>query len=288
MINCENPVLMSGAFPCGKCAACLSKRRRTWAHRIMLESLHHAGKSTFVTLTYAEDKIPKDAEGIPTLSTRDVRDWLKRLRKAVGKVRYFVVGEYGDVTSRPHLHAALWGLQECVGGPLQYVFQQGKKVGVQCQCKTCSVVRKTWGCGHVMVGTLSVKSAMYIAGYVVKNMTSSTDPRLHGRSPEFARMSLKPGIGALALQEIIAVCKKYNLPTPLGLRHGQVIMPLGRYLRGRIHKEVLDDKTAPLQENIKAVSILRAYAWANQEKPLEVLKQIMAKYPTQTPKQRVL
>ena len=42
----------------------------------------------------------------------DVQKFLKRLRKAYrGKLRYFVAGEYGEQTARPHYHMILYGWQ---------------------------------------------------------------------------------------------------------------------------------------------------------------------------------
>lgn len=281
MLTCSDPVLLrDGAFACGRCAACLSKRRRTWAHRIIMEALQNAGRSTFVTLTYSDDQVPRNSEGFPTLEASHYRQFLKRLRKnAAAKVRYFVCGEYGEHTQRPHYHLALFGLFRCEGGPS---LRQGK--GVICVCPTCSVVRLSWGYGHTMVATLSEKSAMYIAGYVVKKMTSSSDPRLNGRAPEFARMSLKPGLGALALGPVVSALKEHKLPVPFGMRHGKKIMPFGRYLRRRIAMEISDGSEDGIRkalqtdsytvQQLEAVRLLRVYAWSTEETPLDVLKQI--------------
>ena len=77
-------------------------------------------------------------------------------------------------------------------------------------------------------------------------MTKSDDPRLNGRFPEFARMSLKPGIGALAMQ---TVSKALNSPSgrvlidsagdvPVVLQTGGKSQPLGRYLRRKLREEM--------------------------------------------------
>lgn len=220
---CRKP-FMAGVLPfgCGQCLPCRINRRRLWTHRIMLESLKH-GQSCFVTLTYSPDKIPLGN----SLRPADTQLWLKRVRKAVGskmKIRYFLVGEYGDHTQRPHYHVALFGL------------------GMESRL----LLHEKWSNGHIFVGDLTKDSAQYIAGYVTKKMTSKSDERLKGRYPEFARMSLRPGIGASAMKDVAevltseagcnAILSKGDVPDVL--QHGRKKFPLGRYLRHKLREEV--------------------------------------------------
>jgi len=186
----------------------------------MLESLKH-GDSSFITLTYSPENIPEGG----TLVPKHAQDWLKRLRRqSTNKLRYYLVGEYGDHTQRPHYHAAIFGI-----GP-----------------ESRALIESTWGKGHVHVGDLTKDSSAYVAGYVTKKMTSPTDPRLKGRHPEFARMSLRPGIGATAMHEIANVLTSKhgaeiiinNKDVPNELSHGGKTHPLGRYLK-RILRETL-------------------------------------------------
>jgi len=49
-----------------------------------------------------------------SLIKRDVQLFIKRLRKeqdsrGSSKIKYYLVGEYGDLTKRPHYHAAIFG-----------------------------------------------------------------------------------------------------------------------------------------------------------------------------------
>lgn len=81
-------------------------------------------------------------------------------------------------------------------------------------------------------------------------MTRFDDPRLGNRHPEFARMSLKPGIGAGVVEATAAVITRYNLLTPEGdvpvtLRHGDLEWPLGRYLRRCLRKHMGLDQRSP-------------------------------------------
>ena len=188
---------------------------------MILESLKH-GESSFATLTYDEANLPSDGSLVPKHTT----DWLKRLRDKLpsGSLRYFLVGEYVDQTQRPHYHAALFGIGPSYSG----------------------LIQDTWGFGHTMLGDLTPASSRYVAGYVTKKMTSKDDIRLNGRHPEFARMSRMPGIGAPAVPALTVM-----LNTPLGLnnidqtgdipavlQHGRSQLPLGRYLRSQLRKEL--------------------------------------------------
>lgn len=81
-------------------------------------------------------------------------------------------------------------------------------------------------------------------------MTKADDMRLFGRHPEFARMSLRPGLGYDSLHELASTLMQFNLEdteadVPSALRHGKRLMPLGRYLRGRLRTLVGKDEKAP-------------------------------------------
>lgn len=212
-----------------------------------MESAKHAG-SCFVTLTYNQENIPRGV----TLVPKDPQKWLKRLRLAVepARIRYFLVGEYGDLTSRPHYHAAIFGLSNLDGGGPDGI---------------SGIVRDTWGLGHTFVGELTKESAAYIGGYVTKKMTKHDDGRLHGRFPEFARMSLRPGIGAVAAPDIAAVLRSpYGLQeiseigdVPSSLLYGKCRMPLGRYMRRVLRKELGRAPDAPFESYKKYASEMR-------------------------------
>lgn len=217
-----------------------------WTHRIMLESHLHTDNA-FVTLTYADTHLPLTPEGRSTLRAKDAQDWLKRFRKRIEplRIRYFLVGEYGDESFRPHYHVAVFGYPTCRFGKTRYIDER------KC-CDQCELVRSTWGLGAVVLGTLEANSAQYISGYVTKKM-SRDDPRLsllEGRAPEFARMSLRPGIGADAMHEVASQLMSFNLDTsqadvPSALRHGKRLLPLGRYLRVKLRRLIGKDGKAP-------------------------------------------
>lgn len=217
---CKKPFHMKGAnFGCGQCMPCRFNRRRIWTHRIALEAAVHAA-STFLTLTYDKAHLPLGG----TLVPRDMQLFLKRLRKRAGvPIRFFGVGEYGDQSFRPHYHLAVFGLDP------------GSRFFKEC-----------WDYGFVYPGSLTLDSAQYVAGYVTKKMTGKDDARLGGRYPEFARMSLRPGIGAPAVSDVVqalqtdmgqrAIVARGDVPSVL--RQGGRSLPLGRYMRGRIREAI--------------------------------------------------
>ena len=256
------------AFGCGQCLPCRVNRRRIWTHRIMLEAAQYSDNS-FVTLTYDEEKLPSDL----SVSPKILSAFVKRLRKAYpNRLCYFGVGEYGDQTMRPHYHLALFNFASCARGQTRF-----SRHGTPC-CDQCSMVAQAWGFGGVMLGTLEPKSMAYVAGYVTKKMTSVEDERLEGRLPEFARMSLRPGIGLGMMDELASTLMEYKLDekmidVPTSLQHGSKQWPLGRYLRRKLRARIGRDERTPFEEIQKRkeeMQPLREIAWNNEKKLSDV------------------
>lgn len=252
---CENPYVSgSAAHACGRCDLCKNRLRREWAHRVELEAAAHE-HNCFLTLTYADEHLPTLGDGTSTLAPEDARNWLKRFRKALttkrrppnaqNTIRFFLVGEYGDKTFRPHYHAAIFGYPACR-------FGRTRLHRATC-CDVCELVRDTWGKGRIEVGTVEAASAKYVAGYVTKKMTRYDDPRLQGRMPEFSRQSNREGgLGykvaenaALELKRLGVVDEPSFIDVPTTLRHGSVEKPLGRYLRRRMRNVIWGCPDAP-------------------------------------------
>lgn len=223
----------------------------------MLEAAQYED-NCFLTLTYDEKNLPEDQ----SVNPREIQLFIKKLRfHYPRKIRYFAVGEYGDGTMRAHYHIALFNFPQCKRGISRFNTQTGK-----C-CATCDLIKTTWGKGQVIIGTLEPASAAYVAGYVVKKMTKDDDPRLEGRRPEFARMSLRPAIGVGMMHELASTLMEHKLDekmidVPLTLQHGKAHLPLGRFLRRKLREfigrnantpqEVLDAQTSELHEVRKA------------------------------------
>ncbi len=94
------------------------------------------------------------------------------------------------------------------------------------------------------LGFVSRHSIQYVCGYVVKKFNKN-HPALGGLHPEFVRMSNRPGIGRGAVKQIAAVVTRYKLDqvggrywdVPNQLRHGKVVLPLGRYIVEKLREE---------------------------------------------------
>ena len=107
-------------LPCGQCEGCRLYQAKTWSFRLMHEFETNDKVGEFITLTYNNENLPKGK----TLDHEDVKLFFKRLRRKIerrtGKrIRYFICGEYGPKTKRPHYHAIIFG----------YAFQDKKKFG---------------------------------------------------------------------------------------------------------------------------------------------------------------
>jgi len=243
---CRDPYIMGmQAFPCGRCMPCRRQRKRLWTHRILLEASLNSDNA-FVTLTYAEENLPAGG----SLRKKDYQDWLKRLRKAARplKIRYFVVGEYGDEGGRPHYHAVIFGLPSCWRGNTKRN-NRGLPDASNC-CAVCRMVQASWPAGFVDVGTVTHQSAAYVSGYVTKKMTHRHHPWLNGRDPEFAQMSLKPGIGYAFMHEVASTLLAHDYlgegDVPVTLSHGKTQRLLGRYLRKKLRLMLgRDEKAIP-------------------------------------------
>lgn len=190
-------------IPCGQCIGCRLDYSRTWASRMCLEASSHE-HNWFVTLTYDDEHLPPPVGGyvdsstgeyvdncFSSLSKRDVQLFVKRLRKNTGQqIRYYLAGEYGDQSFRPHYHLILFGLDL---DDLQ--LQKRSSLGF---CYYVSdIIRKAWPFGNHVVCDFCWETAAYTARYVVKKL-KGRDVTFYNDfaiEPPFVLMSLKPGIG---------------------------------------------------------------------------------------------
>ena len=89
-------------LPCGKCPGCLKTRRKQWAVRCEAEAKLYTD-NCFVTLTYDDDHLP-------CLPVKEhYQKFLRAIRKAGYKCRYFGCCERGSKTGRLHFHIILFG-----------------------------------------------------------------------------------------------------------------------------------------------------------------------------------
>lgn len=175
------------SLPCGQCVGCRLERSRQWAMRCVHES-SLSESNCFLTLTYSDDFLP----ACRSLLYRDFQLFMKRLRKRFHheRIRFFMCGEYGELSGRPHFHACLFGFDF----PDKLFF---RRVGSGFDIYTSVVLDGLWAKGFASLGAVTFESAAYVARYIMKKVTGDLAVEHYGgRVPEFAHMSLKPGIGA--------------------------------------------------------------------------------------------
>nr|WAE43919.1 MAG: replication initiator protein [Microviridae sp.] len=139
--------------PCGKCAQCLSIFREGWLIRLKEHSKLYDEK-IFVTLTYDDEHLPMHGDWYNmddgsqfrgSVNRRDCQLFFKRLRKDCRdkRISYYLVGEYGSRTMRPHYHAIIFGL-----GANDY-----------------EKIKRAWQVGNIHVGSVNDRSINYICKY---------------------------------------------------------------------------------------------------------------------------
>lgn len=183
--------------PCGKCYPCLANKRNQWAFRIQ-QQLKNAVSAYFITLTYDNDHTKGN------LSKYDIQCFLKRLRKdwALNDLKYYLIGEYGPTTFRPHYHGIFFNLPK---NP------ENKLIS-------------SWKNGFVHVGQVTPASIKYATKYMI---TKEQAP--DGLYKPFMLVSKGMGLGYVEKH------KKWHIDTerfycPDGSRK----VPLSRYYRDKI------------------------------------------------------
>lgn len=217
----DSPIISSGQVfsnfdlvPCGQCIGCRIDYSRQWATRLMLEMKKFDNdKCWFITFTYDDDYLPKPRDIIDPLSgeikkskfhsvsKREHQLLMKRIRNWYGRdLRFFMCGEYGDISFRPHYHYIIFGLD--LSNDILEVYKSNFRGDILYNSHT--FVQKVWydeknfrPYGHVVIGHVSFDSCAYVARYVMKKR-KGIDSEFYqkvGIDPEFCSMSRMPGLG---------------------------------------------------------------------------------------------
>lgn len=212
-MDCFHPLNLKdrGVVPCGKCVACLLRRQSDWTIRLTQE-LRDSTSCYFLTLTYNEESVPT-FNGTNVLRKRDAQLFIKRLRKWIEphKIRYFLCGEYGSKTLRPHYHAIIFNL------PSEFAFN----------------VFKRWPHGFVSIATVTPARIAYVAKYC-SCYTFLPSFYKDKRFRPFSLSSRHPAIGHSYLEDDrILSYHRETLDTTFRQRDG-IPRSLPRYYRDRI------------------------------------------------------
>lgn len=212
---------------CGQCMPCRIRRREEWTARMIMEArLWSPALVSFITLTYKPESVP----AFGSLRLRDVQLFLKRYRKNTRRsVRYFLCGEYGTSTHRPHYHMILYGhpvnMSECI--------------------------LEAWQNGFVAVKPAHPKSFRYVAKYVTKSALPDDTKRVCGKYSQhlsalrvkpFALTSRHPGLGLDYLPNVARSLEKFMTNTgsdgfcPVAMKFSGRWYPFDRTVKDRLRK----------------------------------------------------
>lgn len=279
MAQCISPFYKKDtglSFPCGKCYPCKARRVSGWSFRLMQEA-KRSESALFITLTYNNDTVPITGKGYMTLNKRDVQLFLKRLRiysvrskkyrglaasckprhnkqntstnppkqkqklKLKSKIKYYLAGEYGGKTDRPHYHLIIFN-------------------------STFEDIEATWLKGSVWYGELSEASAAYTLKYISKD-TRIPMHKNDDRTPEFSLMSKRLGDNYLTPQIIRyhkkALIERFYLTVPGG---NKIAIP--RYYK----KKIYTDLQLQLIGYQMGENAIKNYTEKNYEEKLDFLK----------------
>lgn len=244
--------------PCGKCEACLSKKKNEWIFRLTKE-FESSQSAYFLTLTYDDEKLPSKTvviddvvQEIQCVSKRDCQLFLKRLRKAIEpfKIRYYLVSEYGPKTLRPHYHMLLFNF------PLEL------------KNKITDIIEHSWNNGFITIDRVNAARIAYVCSYCMDN---STLPSCFVRN--FVLCSRRPGLGSSYVANDSIV--RYHVDNLVGytttVDNGKTYKtPLPRYYRNKLFNDEqsnkISHKNTQLHDEQRDELNRRQRAWLRKHK----------------------
>lgn len=170
-------------FGCGYCIGCQLDHAQKWAARLIAEA-QTSSSAYFLTLTYDDAHLPlapitdlntgevKDYKG--TLCKADFQSFIKRLRESqryLGheNIRFFVGGEYGPKTFRPHYHSIIYNMQ--------LPFELGSKAAPVHKYNfagdpiyRCDYISDLWKNGFITIAPVNDKTCGYVVRYTLKKL----------------------------------------------------------------------------------------------------------------------
>lgn len=198
---------------------------RSWSIRLMHERPYHE-LATFLTFTYNDHFLPKDG----SLDKKHMQLFWKRLRMYhhynnpdAPKIKYFMCGEYGGNTLRPHYHAIVFGIDFAD----KRKHNKGKRGD---QIYTSEKLNELWGMGYCWIGNVTTESAGYVARYSLKKVNGEQ------AKEHYLRVNTETG-------EVYTIQKEYLAASQgLGLRHFEDFYEQ-MYLRDSV---IVKGKQAPI------------------------------------------
>lgn len=223
---------------CGQCRGCRLDRSKTWAIRCMHEAqLHNENSFITLTFSdealhkrenpyglnhkewqkfmkrlrdyrwnkYVPDHIKHINDRFKKLLKSEISDsQKKRLKQKQKKFlapyqqKFYMCGEYGDKTARPHYHAIIFGVE--FEDKKLYKIENGQRL------YNSETLSRLWPDGFAVIGNVTFESAAYVARYIMKKQTGKAAEDYYTcmhpetgeilkKQPEYNRMSNRNAIG---------------------------------------------------------------------------------------------
>lgn len=195
-------------IPCGKCEGCLKKKQSDWISRLLVEA-QLSLSSFFVTLTYDESHLPFP-EGV---NKKDVQLFFKSFRKRYKKFKYFLVSEYGSISSRPHYHCLLFFRSR-----VDWILLSRD-------------IEDCWKKGQHKIGTVDIVSIRYCAKYCLK---SRSDTRHYYTNKTFGMYSKRPALG----YDLLSIASQFAERDCFEVVSGDRCVAMPRYYRDKIFDDL--------------------------------------------------
>lgn len=269
-------VLIPFYIGCGQCTECRLEYSRGWANRCVMEALScqrddGIENCWFLTLTYDDEHLKElisPVSGYASLNFDHSQKFMKDLRRYFEYhfdhegVRFYLCGEYGEETHRPHFHVLLFNCPI----PSEHLTILGKtKLGFPLY--NVDYITDIWKRGHVVIANLSWETCAYTARYVMKKLKGN-DKCFYDFwdiEPEGVRMSNRPGIGLAYFSKHWHEMYYFNDPTDISKgASSRVILPAYSKDRSNVGKppRYFDDKMKDIDlrllERVKASRLEKA------------------------------
>jgi len=196
----------------------------------------------FLTLTYSDENLPISFNGYPTLNKKHPQAWIKALKKRTGygKLKYYLCGEYGSISARPHYHAILLN-------------SNPKELN--------GLLEKTWPHGHYRIDPCNMATIHYVTGYINKPRIIQQS-ELDDRTKEFSSMSKL--LGANYLTDSII---KYHKEGKIGFltEKGGAILSLPRYYKNKLFSKLERQEIAAEMQQIASYKFDKLFNDATHE-----------------------
>lgn len=251
-------------LPCAKCVGCKLEYSRNLALRAMCEADMHAD-NCFITLTYDDEKLPKEFDGQVSVKTH--QNFMKRLRKVRPQpLRFLMAAEYGGVNGRPHYHYILFGVD--FPDKMLITSRMGNRV------YRSPELERLWPYGFSSIGDVSYKSASYVARYCLKKVDNGRYERF--KDPESGqRMRCDKSTGEVMVDEFNLMSRGGRTGKGIGAswfeKYSSDLFPSDEFVvNGNVSKpsryfmKLLEQSNPQLFDSVKAVRKEEIPPWSER------------------------